>query len=171
MRRMFQFSAVSVLALVVVIPVAAQQPGPGQRYVKELLLHLPGWVQTTDGAWEGMRRTNEGWEPVGTALETSEPIFNHRTKRPYTRSIYEVTFKENPAPPAPPPPPPPPPRTYTAAVVFEDFGQNVQIPPPPRPSPKREWKSEMVPVLVTKGEEKIEQPAIRQSRWEYVKLN
>ena len=156
MRRMLQLCAIFALILAVVSPAAAQQSGPGRNYVKELLLHLPSWVQNADGTWEGMRKTSSGWEPTGDALETSEPIWNHQTKRPYTRSIYEVTFREN-------PPPVPEIRTHTATVVFEDFGNNIEV-------PRTEWRPNTAPVLVTKGEKEIEQEPIRQPRWEYVKL-
>ena len=164
MRRVIQLCAMLALTAAVASSAAAQPPGPGRNYVKELLLHLPSWVQAADGAWEGMRETGEGWEPTGDAIETSEPIWNHRTKQPYTRSIYRVTFKET-------PPPTPQARTYTATVVFEDFGQNVQIPPPPRSSPRTEWRSKTAPVLVSQGEQEIEQPPVRKSRWEYEELN
>ncbi len=164
MRRYLQLGLALVTILAIASPTDAQQTGPGRNYVKELLLHLPNWVKTADGAWKGMTKTSDGWEPMGEAIETSEPIWNHRTKQPYTRSIYEVAFKEN-------PPPRPLPRTYTATVVFEDFGGNVQLPLPPRPAPKTEWRAKKAPVLVSKEEQKIEQPPIRKPRWEYEKVN
>ncbi len=153
MRRMFHLCAILALTLVIASPALAQQPGPGRDYVKELLLHLPSWAQNTEGTWDGMRKTSDGWEPTGTAIETSEPIWNHQKKTPYTRSIHEVTFTENPAGP---------PRTHTATVVFEDFGRNMDVP---------EWRRHLAPVLVTRGQEEIKRDSIRQPRWEYVKPN
>ncbi len=145
MKMTLKLAVAAALATGLALPAVAQ--GPPRTQTKELSAHSPSWVQQAmrdrgaSATINGMVWTSDGWKGVDPPL-ADDDVWHRMSRRPFSRKVYEVSFEK--------------PNSYTATVVFEDYGSSVSGPPIHR--------SQFLPVLVQR---KPPPSPVETFNWEY----